>query len=135
MDEEGQVVCLECGFNTETRTIARRRRVKHITGQDTFMWLLPGILCVLAIIIMITYWCLHHFVFPGAFLDGWDAIYETKSRRETLADETIPGWAFIFQPWFEMWIAIIFAFISYRLGKFAFKRLILHPTPPEVELN
>src|SRR5947209_4244273 len=45
--EEGAFICVGCGFNTRTREQARTLRIKETTGQDKFLWLLPGILAVL----------------------------------------------------------------------------------------
>src|SRR5262245_43044783 len=61
MESEEAIICLNCGFNLKTREILARRKVKEMTGGDRFLWLLPGILCTLGIIIMISYWCYHHF--------------------------------------------------------------------------
>src|SRR5207249_423732 len=79
--EEGAVICLGCGFNTRTRTLVRTRRVKEATGQDKFLWLLPGILAILGIILLIGYCFFHYFAWPGILVDDWDAIEEKFGGR------------------------------------------------------
>ena len=65
MDDE-QVVCLECGYNTSTRERVRRVKINDTTGGDIFWWLLPGILCVIAIITLLTLWLLYVFMVSEA---------------------------------------------------------------------
>jgi DNA-directed RNA polymerase subunit RPC12/RpoP len=129
----GDVICLACGYNTETREQFRMRKVKDITGGDKFLWLLPGILCILAVILMIAYLFFHHFALPGMMFDNWDKLLETKSRSEAIADESIGALAFLFHPGIELWIAVMLLIACYKAGRFAVRRLIFNPNPPEVE--
>src|SRR6185436_6520369 len=47
--EEGQVICLKCGYNLRTRE-RHSTRVLHVTtGMDYFIWLLPGFICLLVV--------------------------------------------------------------------------------------
>jgi predicted Zn finger-like uncharacterized protein len=136
MDGPNAVVCLECGFNTVTRVRAQKRKLKEITGEDKFWWLFPGIMCCVGIIAMLGYWCFHHFALAGMVLDGLDdALDSGMSRKEFLAQESTPWYGLFFSGAIELWMLIIFLFISFALGTFAVKRLILHPEPPEVEIN
>ena len=32
-------------------------------------------------------------------------------------------------------MGLVFTWISWKLGRFAFERLVLHPTPPETEVK
>src|SRR5262249_48404872 len=107
------------------------------TGGDKFLWLLPGILCVLAIFMMIGYWFFHHFALPEIIIDRWDEMLKNArdDRRAALDDENMPFLSTLFRPWFELWLAIAFGFLSFFAAKFAFKRLVLHPQPPEIELK
>src|SRR5260370_29167221 len=50
MESREAVVCLHCGYNTVTRQQGRTRKVEDQTAGVWFLWLLPGILCVLGII-------------------------------------------------------------------------------------
>lgn len=134
MESEESYICLNCGFNTRTRTEMKKRRIKEITGQDKFLWLLPGILCCVAILAMIGYWCFHHFALPGIIWEKWDEISaKHPTRAKALADEALEGGWYLHAS-IELWMAIIFAFLSVAAGRFAVKRLIMNPNPPEVEL-
>jgi predicted Zn finger-like uncharacterized protein len=136
MDGPEAIVCLECGFNTVTRTAARKRKTRENTGEDKFWWLFPGIMCCVGIVAMIGYWCFHHFALPGMVLDGFDeAIEAGMTRRDFLGQESTPWYGMFFSGAIDLWLLIIFLFISFGLGTFAVKRLILHPDPPELELS
>jgi predicted Zn finger-like uncharacterized protein len=136
MDGPEAIICLNCGFNVRTRTIVMQRRIKDITGEDKFWWLLPGILCALAVVLLITYYLIHTFVLPSSIWDTWDDLSERMSRTKVLADDSITGWyCFLFHPGFLGLFGLLLAFICWKLGKFAFERLVLHPTPPEREVE
>ena len=47
LESEDAVICLTCGYNTRTRIRAETKAVEDVTGMMVFLWLLPGILCVL----------------------------------------------------------------------------------------
>ena len=113
--EEGHIVCLECGYNTLTRERARRVKVNDTTGGDVFVWLLPGILCVLAAIIVLTAWLL--FVFM---------VNEESFGKEVWYD-------FLGGKGMKIYTGLIALFIIYKCGRFAVKRLIQDNKPPEQE--
>ncbi len=114
--EEGARVCLHCGYDTVTRTYHRTRKVYDVTGFDVFLHLLPGILCVITILGLIG-------------LDVWYCL----CMKDIMKDSE----------WFEwlggkmccMWLCIASLFGMFYAGRFAIKRLILHPHPPEIEKN
>jgi hypothetical protein len=112
--EEGDIVCLTCGYNTMTRQKARTRKVRDVTGLDVFVWLLPGILCALVVLLLVTafivYICT---VWEENFEGAW---YDFVGSKGT-----------------KIWIGVILAFICYIVGKFAFKRLFIYYWPPEIE--
>jgi predicted Zn finger-like uncharacterized protein len=136
MDGPEAIVCLNCGFNTRTRTIARTQRIKDITGEDKFWWLFPGIACALAVVLIITYYFIHMFVLPSSIWEDWDDLVEQKGRIKALADDKITGWyQFLFHPGFLGLVGLFLALVCWKLGRFAFERLVLHPTPPERELE
>lgn len=116
MEYDGQVVCIHCGYNHRTRERAQTKKIYETTGGDTFMWLLPGILCALGVLaligVIVVFWAL----FPRI---------EVENDAE--------WWSIFFGLWARLWGSVICLFIGFFLGKFAVKRLILHPTPPEVE--
>jgi predicted Zn finger-like uncharacterized protein len=134
MENEEQVICLNCGYNKVTRERIRTRKVKEVTGSDKFMWLLPGMLAAFGVLCMIGYCFFHHFALPGIMIDNWDQLTETKSRLEALKDDSV-GFlqAAVVHPAIEVWLFVFIAFGCWRTGKFAYKRLIVNPNPPEVE--
>jgi len=113
------------------------RKIKPTTGGDKFLWLLPGILCILAIFLMIGYWFFHHFALPDMIIDRWDELLDQHrdDRREALGDDAAPWFGMFFTPAIELWMAIAFAGAGFFAAKFAVKRLILHPNPPEIEFH
>lgn len=114
--EEGAIVCLTCGYNTRTRTKARTRKVYDLTFGEHFMWLLPGIACFLAVCILIAFnsWYLYQFKGPVDETESW----------------YIAMW---YSFGIKIWVVVPSIGLIYLAGKFAVKRLILHPKPPEVE--
>jgi hypothetical protein len=117
MESEDSVVCLHCGYNTQTRTRFKTRKVADVSGGDVFVWLLPGILCVVGIIILIVIdlvWCLN--------IDDW-------------VGDKDEWYAFLKGGAIKLWLCIGSAFASFFLGKFAIKRLIYDNQPPDVELK
>lgn len=138
MESEEAIICLNCGFNSRERVQTFMRKTREITGGDKFLWLLPGILCVIAVCGMIGYWFFHHFALVEMMIDNWEALLakaEANSRRHALDAEEVPWYGMIFKPWFELWMALGFGFASFYAGKFAIKRLIINPNPPEVEYH
>jgi hypothetical protein len=115
MDEE-QVVCLECGYNTSTRERVRRVKINDTTGGDVFWWLLPGILCVIAILVLLTLWLLYVFM-----------VSEASFGIEE------PWYDFIGGKGAKIYTGLIALFIIYKCTRFAIKRLITENRPPEVE--
>lgn len=109
--DEDAVLCVNCGFNVLTREHLKTTRTVEGTGMEQFLWVLPGILCVLAIVALIgidLYWCL---------LLG-----------SHLADSSFDwlGYGGI-----KVWVVIASLFGIFFAGKFAIKRLLLNFTVPE----
>ena len=114
--EEGAIVCLTCGYNTQTREKAKTRRVYDLTGGEHFLWLLPGIACALAVCIIIG--------FNIWYLLKIDDVISWENDNFFLGMWTISG--------IKLWVVIMSLFLIWLAGQFAVKRLILHPKPPEV---
>jgi len=112
-DEEA-VICLECGYDLETRQHHKTKKTIDITGQDVFAWLLPGILCVLAILVLL----------------GMDIGLIVWKMRQPPAESgfgaTVVGCIFL-------WPFLGSLFGMFYAGRFAIRRLILHPRPEERE--
>jgi predicted Zn finger-like uncharacterized protein len=120
MDSHEQVICLNCGYNTVTRQMGKTRRIKDITGMQWFLWLLPGILCVVLFLI-----CGLELVnvIAGYIMFG----EEKKAEMDPMA-----------RPCYNccvLWTSIFCIWVMYLTAKFSIKRLILQPKPPEEELH
>jgi hypothetical protein len=98
-----------------TREKARTRKVRDITGGDRFLWLLPGIACALAVVALI----------------AMDAVYCVFVSE--WVDRENDWYGFIDSLGIKLWLCIVSVFFMWVAGKFAVKRLVFHPTPPEVE--
>jgi hypothetical protein len=143
MEGPEAIICLHCGFNTQTREASRTRHIISTTGEDKFVWLLPGILAVIAIPVMIVIWVLYHFCLPyWIFGDKWDEVIDLPridgSRNKLAGDERLgpevwPGYSYLFHYGVEVWLIVAFLFLTFLCTKFAIQRLILHPEPPEKE--
>jgi drug/metabolite transporter (DMT)-like permease len=104
------IICLNCGYNTQTRTHTTTKRTFHVTPKDIMAWRLPGIVCAVVVLLAFMLIC---FLWLGASRlspDAWWAALGVKIYGSFAAG-------------FVMWIA----------GTFAYKRLVVHPNPPEVE--
>lgn len=114
--DEGQVICLYCGYNLRTRERAKTRKIYDQTFKDYFWWLLPGIACALAVFSLI----------------GFNAWYLTKFND--LIDDNSAWYLYVWSiSGIKLWVVIMSIGGVWYAGKFAVKRLILHPRPPEVE--
>jgi DNA-directed RNA polymerase subunit RPC12/RpoP len=115
LEEEDQIVCLNCGYNLLTRERLEPRVLEPVTGGDQFMWLLPGILCLLGVLAAVGFgvcvWL------PNTVLD-WGLDWK----------EWVQDGEFI-----KVYLSVILLFAIFFLGRFAVKRLILHPHPPDKE--
>lgn len=112
--EEDAIVCIKCGFNTRTRQRSATRKIIETTSFDYFMWLGPGIGCVVLILFLIGFDYWYCMVLPDLVKNG---DYEFLSYKA-----------------FPLWLIIFSLFGMYYSAKFAFKRLIMNPTPPEKEV-
>jgi hypothetical protein len=112
--EEGDRICLHCGYDTETRVQSKTRKVRDQTGADIFLWLLPGILLALLTIGLIT----------------GQLMYVIMISREQFGDA---WYDFIGSLGMKVWTSVVVLFICYYAGKFAIIRLCIDNKPPEVE--
>jgi hypothetical protein len=114
--EDGAIVCLTCGYNTRTRERAKTRKIYYLTFGEHFIWLLPGIACALAVSIVVAF-------------NAWYLI-----KIDDLIDENDPWYLYMWRSGgIKLWVVLPSLFAIWLAGKFAVKRLILHPKPPEVE--
>jgi hypothetical protein len=111
--EEGQAVCLTCGYNLLTRERSATLVLHPHSGMDYFLWLLPGILCAILLLASV-----------AMIVILWTG---TPSLGATM-QEWFQDWR-----WGRVYASIFFGFIIWWTGRFSVKRLIKHPHPPEVE--
>jgi hypothetical protein len=125
--EEDAVICLHCGYNTETRQHAKRRRVQDTSGMDWFWWLLPAILNII--------------LFFTCFAELINVIlrhFLMREEREKQVAEQFGDMASFGNSsnnCCALWLGIFCLWIMWLSGKYAFKRLVFHFHPPEKELN
>jgi DNA-directed RNA polymerase subunit RPC12/RpoP len=108
--EEGDIICLNCGYNTRTRMRQTTIKTIETTTFEWILWLTPGILCTLVVLANIGVICYLWFVFSDL-----DADRNFSRMRFAL----------------KVWGSIFCAFIGWVTGKIAFKRLIINTRPPE----
>ena len=112
--DEGEIVCLNCGYNTMTRERLPAQVLEPVTGSDYFMWLLPGIIC--AVLALFSLFMLQSIFTRFPYLEFLDWMYFDR-----LENKAIPSY-----------MAIFFIMDIWGLSYFAVKRLILNPHPPDV---
>jgi hypothetical protein len=110
--EDGAIICLFCGYNTQTRALGQTTKTIEKSGGEHFLHLLPGLavaLCMVILVISNLYFC---FEVPN-MLNREDWSY-------SFAHESV-----------KFWSAMISLGLLWGLGTFCYKRLILEPKPPE----
>jgi hypothetical protein len=113
MESADATICLHCGYD---RTIRERHKVVETyetTGMDYFMWLLPGIVCAVTVLVLIGF-----IVFLITSLAG--VVEANKDEWWAFAPRAMSLWGTIFS-----------LFIIFFCGRFAIRRLIFNPVPPE----
>jgi hypothetical protein len=115
LESEDAVICLHCGYNTRTREQYKTHKVFDTTLGEYLLWLLPGIACALVVLAVI----------------GFDVWYLMKI--DDMVDKSVWWGEALCHGGIKLWIVIMSLFTIYFTGKFAIKRLVLHPRPPEVE--
>ena len=88
--------------------------LEPVTGGDYFIWLLPGIACALAALVII-------FMMQSIF---------TRVPYLSFMD-----WMYYERDWkaVPVYTAVVDGFVTWALAYFAVKRLILNPHPPDEE--
>lgn len=108
---EEDIICLHCGYNLQTRQLGSTKKTIQHTAGEHFMYLLPGLACVFAILVLVNLDIFYCLVLPRLVKDSWMEFVDHESMR--------------------LWMVVLSLFITWGLGMFAFKRLILEPKPPE----
>lgn len=105
MENEEAIICLRCGYNSQTRTRLVTVKAVQLTAWDWIKWLGPGVIALL-----VSLSCIGTLCFLWIFFRNNDA-----------------GWVFPLQ----IWGSVFSVGIGWVLGKFSFRRLCLNPRPPE----
>jgi DNA-directed RNA polymerase subunit RPC12/RpoP len=114
MESEAAIICLYCGYNTQTRTLGQTTRLVQQTGGDRVKWLMPGIGCFLLLLALVLF-----------------QNYYTLSLGASFRTEEGWLWGMLCSEPLYLWLTLISAAVLWIVGRFVFKRLILEPTPPE----
>lgn len=115
-------ICTHCGYNLVTRKRHETKAVYEPTGEEVFYWLLPGILCVVGILVSIGICIFVCVKVRGWMMGGW--FHDEEAQKWILK----PGCFMLFS-------VFVTGFVSYYLGKFAYKRLVVNNKPPEKEIE
>jgi hypothetical protein len=116
MPSEDAIICLECGYNTLTRIRIETRRIHHTSGFEWFLWLAPGILGAIFVL--------------GAV--AWLSLYWINA--DDWFGENDPWYLYMWRKlFFKLWSSVLLVFGMYHAGKYALRRLIFNPRPPEYE--
>jgi len=113
LESEAVVVCINCGYNLQTRQRMKTQVFNPITKMDVFVWLLPPIGCslgaLLAIFLIVSIWT------------GWPDL-----------EPLYLGWMQTTEMG-SVYMTVIFGFAAFACGSFAIKRFVFQPTPPMLE--
>jgi DNA-directed RNA polymerase subunit RPC12/RpoP len=114
MESEAAIICLYCGYNTQTRSLGQTKRVIQQTGGDRVKWLMPGIGFFLLLLVLVLF-----------------QNYYTLSLGASFRGEEGFLWSALCSEPLYLWLTLISAAAMWFVGRFVFNRLILEPTPPE----
>lgn len=117
MDSEDAIICLHCGYNTRSRRRAETKRVLEITSQDRIQWMMPAVACIIGILVLV-----------GLNVFLW---FGLQGMWQTWDEATTPS----LSRGLRTWISAFSLWGCYAAGKFAFRRLVLQPAPPEEEIK
>ena len=113
MPSDKAVICINCGYNLQTRSHIATKRTYATTTQDVFAWRLPGFVTAAVAAVGII-WLLILTVAPPA------------------TDN--PAWySFMGGLWFRIYGGLLSGFVIFWCARFAYSRLIVDNSPPEME--
>jgi hypothetical protein len=112
LESEDALICLYCGYNTQTRSLGKTKKIIEHTAGEHFWWLFPGLLCVTFILLQTMFVIFYCITLPGLAKDAsWLQWTDHESMR--------------------LWTTVPALFDIWPIGMYAFKRLVIEPTPPE----
>lgn len=113
MESADAIICLHCGYNTRTRERHQTKAVYYTTGMDYFIWLLPGIVCAIVVLGLIGF-----------------IVFLVLGLKDLVEANKDAWWVFGLKA-MQVWGTVFALFAMFFAGKFAIRRLIFHPKPPE----
>ena len=134
MESEDAVVCLHCGYNTQTRVKGQTLRVIKTTFPEWVAWLGPGILCVL---MLVPLGLAHVYLWGARFPTPvkWMPTLEFAPAPETTfshpeVEGSKEGPLVDGMLWARIWGSVFSAAFMYGCAWFAVRRLVMNPKPP-----
>jgi hypothetical protein len=111
MESKEAVVCVFCGYNTQTREWGKTVKTVSVTGGQHFMHMLPGLI-FLTVLLVFMYGLLYFSLeLPRYVVDTWASFLDHESMR--------------------MWIIGILLAFMWVFGTIGYKRLVINPKPAE----
>ena len=123
LDPPDAIVCVHCGFNNRTRAKANTKKVWAPTAEDWIRHLLPGVVALLIVIGLIVLNVMS-FMNMRDWLAGSFLEMDEKDAAGRQRFFVAPG-AFI------AFIAVPSILAAAPAARYAFRRLVLEPRPPE----
>jgi len=115
LESENAVICIHCGYDLQHRERHKTVKTYETTGMDYFLWLLPGVVCALMVLA------------GGGFI-----VFLVLWLKDIVEENKEAWWVFGLKA-MQVWGSVFALFVMFFCGKFAIKRLIFHPVPPERE--
>jgi hypothetical protein len=124
---EGDIICLNCGYNTQTREMGKTVKVIANTPGEWIVWLAPGMLCALMLIPLTG---VHLYLWLGyANVQSVPHLPLELSKSTVIGIEKegkeVDGWLPA-----RIWGSVFAAAAMWFCIWFAIRRLIKHPHPP-----
>jgi hypothetical protein len=131
LESDDARICLHCGYDMVKRGRVASKQVYERTTADFVMWHLPTAACILGVLAMIGGLLYYHYWLPDIVLGADDAKKLGDDRWGYFDIDDAPFSARMFHWGIEVWLIVIFIFVSYKLLRFAFSRLFFHFLPEE----
>lgn len=126
MESHDALICLNCGYNTRTRMRPEIKQVYQNTGTQVFLWLLPGIICVLVMIALLVWYIIFWMNIEGWMEDSW--FEDEKGPPTTYLGGLGPGFL-------RLYLFLFTAACYVPLVRFSIKRLIRNNKPQERKIK